>query len=118
MAERPESGSHDGIDCRVDVAHVRRDQEKLRLHRAVVEHLRADPERVLRMARANLERWIARNGPQPYYLEWQEILESHSVEEIISLLLTDGDRAQHLRQTAPFAGVLSDSERDALLRKR
>lgn len=118
MGERPEGGSHDGIDSRNDVGHVRRDEEKLRLHRAVVRHLRADPERVLRIARQNLERWIQRNGPQRYYLEWQEILETHSVEEIIRLLLADGDRGQHLRQTAPFAGVLSADERDEALRAR
>lgn len=118
MAERAEGGSHDGIDCRNGVGHVRRDREKLHLHRAVVEHLRADPERVLRIARANLERWIARNGPQPYYVEWQEILESHSVEEIIRMLLADGERGQHLRQTAPFAGILTDAERDNALRTR
>lgn len=102
--------SRDGADCR-DIGHARRDREKLLLHRAVVEHLRADPERVLRIARANLERWIAQSGPQPYYLEWQEILDTQSVDEIISLLLADNDRGQHLRQTAPFAHVLTDEER-------
>lgn len=118
MAERAEGGSHDGIDCRNGVGHVRRDREKLHLHRAVVEHLRADPERVLRVARSNLERWIHRNGPQPYYLEWKAVLDTNSIEEIIRLLLADDDRGQHLRQTAPFAGILTEAERSNALRTK
>lgn len=99
-----------------DVDHSRRDAEKLRLHQAVVRRLRRDPQTVCRIARENLHRWIARNGSQPYYVEWLEILDSQQPEEIAALLLEDSDRGQHLRQTAPFAGVLTPEERSAALR--
>lgn len=88
----------------------------MRLHVAVVAHLTSQPDYVLGVARKNLERWIALHGPQPYYTEWLEILRSRSAEEIAALLLADDDQGQHLRQTAPFPGVLTERERSRALR--
>lgn len=104
-------GAHRSARSVGDAGHGRRDLEKLRLSLLVARRLRADPERVLRIERNNLHRWIRQNGPQPYYLEWQEIRDTQSVDEIIQLLLSEDGKGEHLRQTSPFAGVLTDAER-------
>jgi len=38
--------------------------------------------------------------------EWQTILSSHSLNEILEILTQDSYEGQRLRQSAPFLGVL------------
>lgn len=106
---------HHAAEASSDRHHSSRDAEKLRLHLAMATRLRADPDHVLATARENLAWWVQRNGAEPYYLEWQEILTTCTPEEIIALILAEDDRGQHLRQTSPFAGVLTPEEREAAI---
>ena len=78
----------------------------------IAARLRHDP-RVLRIARANLQRWMARDGrrPRPVFQEWLLILDRLSAGEIANFLLSDTPMARRLRQSSPFAGVLNDAER-------
>ena len=94
------------------MTHKTRDEEKLRYHQRIAEELRRDPERVMTTARANLARWRQTMGPQPYYERWEEILETMAPEEIVALLLSNTEEGRSLRQSAPFAGVLTQEERD------
>jgi hypothetical protein len=43
--------------------------------------------------------------------EWQTILSSHSLNEILEILTQDPHEGQCLRQSTPFSGVLSQQER-------
>ncbi len=97
------------------------DRYALLLHRIVAVRLLVDPEKVIRIAKANVARWIARSDPNdPYirsYFEWKTILESYSPEEIRRLILREDDEGQFLRSTTPFAGIVSRDERIAVLRE-
>ncbi len=82
------------------------------LARRVAERLRARPE-LLGVARTNLRRWQQRNADSPSllscYAEWEIILE-RPLEEVLSLLVSETEEGQRLRQNSPFAGVLSPAE--------
>jgi hypothetical protein len=92
--------------------HSETDQVSLELARRVAERIRWQPE-VIDFARANLVRWSQQNTSAPSllrcYAEWQQIL-SRPLEEICTLLCSESDNAQRLRQNSPFAGVLSPAE--------
>jgi hypothetical protein len=89
------------------------DQRSLALHEAVAEKLIAHPE-LLEVARQNLRRWLA-SHPQPALLEWQRALDSLPLAGVIELLRAPDERATRLRQSSPFAGVLTPRERQAIL---
>ncbi|MBV9127778.1 MAG: hypothetical protein JO117_06780 [Verrucomicrobia bacterium] len=95
------------------------DERSLALHRAIVAHLRADPQRVVARAKANLARWMRTAGPRarPVLREWSEILESQTPDALARLLTSRDERTKRLRQSSPFAGVLSSAERDAVFRE-
>ncbi len=84
----------------------------LTLHRVVAEKLRRNPETVLRIARNNLKNWL--KDKNPALLEWQNILETKTTEEIIKIISQDTDEGQRLRSSSPFAGVLSEAEREKI----
>lgn len=84
----------------------------LTLHRAVAEKLRREPENVLQIARGNLEKWLKNKNPA--LLEWQTILDAETPEKIIKLISQDTDEGQRLRSSSPFAGVLSETEREKI----
>lgn len=95
-----------------------RDQLKsLWLNHAIAGALVADPDRVLTIARANLEhlREVHRRGAASRWLdEWERLLEG-PVEEILGTLTSRSPRARELRQNSPFAGVLDEDDRRRVL---
>ena len=68
-------------------------------------------DRLLRLARQNLERWIARDGQKvrAVFQEWRLILTRLSRSEIATFLRSDTPMARRLRQSSPFAGLLRDT---------
>ena len=92
------------------------DQLSLSLHRAVAEKMIVNESKVLRIAKENLEKWLkspafAKRGRRAL-LEWQSILQASSPEEIRRIITSETDEGQRLRSSSPFAGVLSESERE------
>ncbi len=49
--------------------------------------------------------------------QWEGALRKGSVSELIELCLSPGERGIDLRQVGPFAGVLTDKERMAAIRR-
>ena len=82
------------------------------LHRAVAEKLRREPEKVLQIARENLKNWL--KDKNIALLEWQNILDTETPEKIIKIISQDTDEGQRLRSSSPFAGVLSEAEREKI----
>src|SRR6266536_3069566 len=83
----------------------------LAMHCLIARKIETD-RRLLAAARRNLATWIARHGDAaPRALEeWREILDRPWPE--VAALITDvGERAARLRQSSPFAGVLTSAER-------
>jgi hypothetical protein len=89
---------------------LKNEQQDLLLAR----RLRRD-HRLLRLARANLRRWKARDGqrPRPAFVEWQRILEHLSANEIADFLVSNTPMARRLRQSSPFMGLFPKSGRSA-----
>ena len=83
--------------------------------RVIARKLRRDAG-VLVLAARNLRRWMAGDGRsvRPVFLEWDRILRRLTRTEIAAFLLSDTPMARRLRQSTPFAGVLSEGERLAI----
>lgn len=67
---------------------------------------------LLEKPRQNLKRWSeAASGPLPEYIkEWQEILDQ-PWPDVAAFITSFSDEAVRLRQSSPFAGVLTPQER-------
>lgn len=80
------------------------------MHALIAEKIRRDPA-LLNKVKANLNRWRKRSDDTPRWLdEWRRILE-RPWSEIAALITDPGETATRLRQSSPFAGVLTPKER-------
>jgi excisionase family DNA binding protein len=88
------------------------------LHRAVAGRLARDPERVLARAYRNLDR-LQRMHPSgmsaAWLARWRRLLDE-GPEAAMRALVDESPEADELRQNSPFAGVLTETERLAILR--
>jgi hypothetical protein len=80
---------------------------------AIAKKIRRNP-RLMRIPRANLQRWRKKNrGLAPAQREWETILRRNPVERVLEILTQNNDEGQRLRQSDPFVGILSEEERRA-----
>ncbi len=91
--------------------------ETLWLHRAVAGRLVRDPRAVLAAAAINLRR-LRRMHPEGRAWEWLDrwdaVLEQ-GVEAVLEALTSCGAHAVELRKASPFAGILPEAERRAVV---
>jgi len=93
--------------------HNRLDERSLALHRLVAEKVLAAPA-LLDKARENVRRWQNPNeGASPALAEWAQILAAPA-SQVVALLAERSERATRLRQSSPFAGILTQEERRAI----
>ena len=94
------------------------DDRSLELHRAILKKIRHSPS-LLEIARENIGNWLSKNdrGPLDPTLEWKEIFDRSTFDEILSWLDREDEEATRLRQSSPFAGILSDTERMSILKR-
>lgn len=95
--------------------HIRIEERSIALHRAVAERIRENPG-LMKEAVKNLQRYLQQffskgREPSSALLEWQDILENLSLEEVLEFMVSDSERARRLRQSSPFAGILTPRER-------
>lgn len=107
-------GGRAAVYTRLVRSHEWIDRQSLALHEAVARKIEASPE-LLDIARANLSRWLSAN-PSRALLEWQHVLEHSSLPQLLQLLRSASENAARLRQSSPFAGLLTREEREAILR--
>ena len=88
------------------------DERSHALHDAVASKLECDPA-LIDVARNNLTRWLGVT-PAPAWLEWRQLLETTPLAELTTLLRSRDERANRLRQSSPFAGLLTPQERRAI----
>src|SRR5262245_46561416 len=83
----------------------------LAMHAAIAAKIEGQPK-LLEIARNNLKRWRARweDAVPAWHQEWCEILDRPWVE-IVAVMTEPGEEFARLRQSSPFAGVLSAEER-------
>jgi hypothetical protein len=91
--------------------HRRTEARSLAMHCRAAAKISANPA-LLEIARDNVRRWRANAGEDvPRYLvEWRRILE-RPWPEIAAVMTGFDDDAIRLRQSSPFAGVLTAEER-------
>ncbi len=97
------------------------------LHDLVADKLeRADAaarEALLSIPIENIERWLANGDAAPHRLEqWREIIlharqSEEGFRQLLDILRDRNQDAERLREFAPFAGVLTASERLTLIRQ-
>jgi hypothetical protein len=103
---QPEDRFHD---------HIRIEERSIALHRAIADRIRKNP-RLMDKARKNLQKYLDQfaqeNRTAPKSLtEWQDILTNRPGEAVLEFLVSSGETAGRLRQSSPFAGILTPKER-------
>lgn len=73
-------------------------------------------ERIRRQAEKVINLWESQPHADPFYAaRWRQLL-TLPVPALRAAVLASDEEGERLRHTQPFAGVLSDEERSALLR--
>ena len=101
----------------VDVDHGTIDARSLALGRLIADRVRADPT-LIEPARATIRRWrlTCSPGVRTTLDEWAAALDG-PVDGVLHLLTDADQRATRLRQSNPFVGVISPTERNEILRR-
>lgn len=117
------TGSHRRIR-RADVEALRtrtqrltRDQRRsLYLAYALAGRIVEDPSRAQRLALDNLDRMRAasRGQASKWLDEWDRLLHG-PIDRLLQALVSSSPKGRELRQNSPFAGLLSDAERQHIL---
>lgn len=89
-------------------AQTRLDEVKRLISAAVVACF--TPERIRQKSVDNLARWKASGAWCSAYDEWAAIVERGSDAELLAAMLGHDDRANRLRQSMPYVGLLSQDE--------
>lgn len=99
-AEAPAYSSHRLLEAR-----------SLAMHAVIARKIERDPK-LLQIARRNVQRWTAQRGTDtPAWLaEWREIL-GRPWQNIAALITEPSENGARLRQSSPFAGILTHQER-------
>jgi hypothetical protein len=93
--------------------HSRLDERSLAMHRLIAAKVEANPA-LLDQARENLRRWQELEGcPKLALAEWEQIL-GGPLGRVTEFLTDRSERAARLRQSSPFAGLLTEAEREAI----
>lgn len=88
------------------------------LHRAVAARVAIDPETALLLARENAHRFLKRgpsSGTERHLRRWLRLIDK-GPEAVMEMLTSTSEVAREMRQSSPFAGVISEEERQAVLR--
>lgn len=75
--------------------------------------LERDPDAVLGKAMRNLRTWMEgrRDGEDvAVFSEWMDLLQETPPDAIAAFLVSESERAVRMRQSSPFAGVLTPRE--------
>jgi len=98
--------------------HERIDRINLAMDRLTAAKIRKDPS-LVNIAKANLRRWMERDSGflHPAHAEWLDILQFLEPTELADFIESDTPKANRLRQSTPFTGILTEDERLAILRE-
>lgn len=94
-------------------SHQLHETRSLRMHRLIVETYLADPKSVIRFARENLSRWQNANLDCDDFAVWEKILSGNQAG-IIEALTARDEQSVRLRQSSPFAGLVSTEDRSRI----
>ena len=95
--------------------HQIHESRSLRMHRKVAELLRQDPKGAIRYALGNLDRWQLQGVECDDFEIWRKILLAGPSDKLLEALIGMDDEAVRLRQSSPFAGMVSNDDRQQIL---
>ena len=83
----------------------------LAMHAVIARKIERDPK-LLAIAHRNIERWRTRwkDAPPAWLEEWQEALKQ-PWQHIAALITEPSENGARVRQSSPFAGILTKEER-------
>jgi hypothetical protein len=90
--------------------------DKLGMFRLIADKIERDPG-LLQTGLDNIARWISNGADQQHRLrQWEEMIlaaraSKAGMDALLTALRQDSERAAHLREFAPFDGVLTTAER-------
>ena len=94
--------------------HAKLEARSLALHREIARRVRQNPE-LLAGVRERLGNDIKGGrfsvSVTDAMQEWLDLLNASPLEQILELLVDPGENARRLRQSTPFAGILTQEER-------
>lgn len=91
------------------------DARTLALHQLVAAKIRRDPALFLKV-KSTLTRWrtVVCPSSRPYLAEWEQLV-NQGIDVTLAMAIDPSERAATLRQSSPFAGILTHQERFAFL---
>lgn len=95
------------------MGHREQELRSIELHRLVAGRLNDD---LILRTRARLYDWLSNPGPErrEYVEQWLGLLNG-PLPQLRAALVADTEQMRALRQCSPFAGVLTDQERQRVL---
>lgn len=86
----------------------------------MARRVRLNPD-LVSTARENLRRWLTDGGYHESQVralrEWLPLLDPHRLPDLLHVMTDPGEEATRMRQSGPFAGVLTMQERKAIKEK-
>jgi hypothetical protein len=91
------------------------DAKSLALRKLMVEKIRREPA-LFDCVQLTLDRWHHETlmGKRPYFVAWQALVYK-GMEATLALAVEVSERGQSMRQASPFAGILTEGERQDFL---
>ena len=92
-------------------SHCLLEARSLAMHALIARKIERDPT-LLAIAHRNIERWSTRwkDSPPAWLKEWREVLRQ-PWQHVAALITEPSERGARVRQSSPFAGVLTSEER-------
>lgn len=92
------------------------DKRSLAMHVYMANKIRENPS-LFEVVKNNLERWalVMSNGSLYYLNRWRDL--ASDMDKCLKTATEDSEDANSLRQSSPFAGVMTPKERSAFLRE-
>ena len=107
-----------GLNKGMAMRHARLEEQSLALHREIARRVRQNPG-LLAGVRERLANDIESGrfslSVTDAMQEWLDLLNAGPLERILGLLVDPGENARRLRQSTPFAGILTQEERRRIL---
>ena len=92
------------------------DRRSLFMHREMAQMIREKPE-LYSQVRTTLARWNSMDSPVSLArAEWQTILDTKSLEDVLEIICRDDENGQRLRQSSPFC-IISQERRAAIFKE-
>jgi len=97
--------------------HQEIDERSLALHRLIAAKITHEPL-LFERTKETLARWrmTACSGTLPYLDEWER-LTNLGADACLAVAVENSERATALRQSSPFAGILTNRERFSFLKQ-